>query len=97
MEKWRQIPGCSAYEISALGNVRHIKRKKILKEGIPYNGYPQVHVLKDGAPWKEKKKWRVVKCVHQLVALTFLGPKPEGYEVNHKDSDRGNNLSLIHI
>src|SRR5208337_2388611 len=30
--------------------------------------------------------------VHDMVAAAFLGPKPEGHHVNHRDSDRTNNL-----
>ena len=29
--------------------------------------------------------------VHSLVALAFIGPRPEGMEVNHKDCDKQNN------
>ena len=39
--------------------------------------------------WKDGKKWKT--CVHQLVALAFLGPIPEGLVVNHKDGDKLNN------
>lgn len=34
------------------------------------------------------------RCVHLLVAATFLGPKPEGLEVNHRDGDKRNNQSV---
>lgn len=31
--------------------------------------------------------------VHRLIALTFLGPRPEGYEINHKDTHKWNNAA----
>lgn len=31
------------------------------------------------------------KKVHDLVAVTFLGPKPSGYDVNHIDGNKKNN------
>lgn len=30
------------------------------------------------------------RCVHMLVAEAFLGPRPIGQEVRHKDDDRTN-------
>jgi predicted nucleic acid-binding Zn ribbon protein len=82
-EIWKKIPGYPRYEVSNMGNVRHIKHKRILKGGIPYNGYRQVRVSKNGE--------NISKCVHQLVAMVFLGPKPIGYEISHKDNDKKNN------
>jgi hypothetical protein len=32
-------------------------------------------------------------AVHDLVASAFLGPKPPGYTVNHKDTDKLNNVA----
>jgi hypothetical protein len=29
--------------------------------------------------------------VHRLVTVTFLGPAPDGYEVNHRDGHKRNN------
>jgi hypothetical protein len=31
------------------------------------------------------------RSVHDLVAAAFVGPKPPGYEVNHKDTNKHNN------
>lgn len=32
--------------------------------------------------------------VHVLVALAFIGPRPDGYDVNHIDRDHDNNFVL---
>jgi hypothetical protein len=34
---------------------------------------------------------RRLHSIHVLVAATFLGPRAEGYQVNHKDGDKFNN------
>lgn len=84
-EIWKPIEGSSRYEVSNQGNVRHVKHKKILKGGLPHNGYRQVNVYYDNNGGK------ITKCIHQLVAAAFLGPKPEGVEISHKDNDKSNN------
>ncbi len=83
IEEWWPIPGSPRYEASTLGNIRHKKYQRILKGGLPYNGYRQVDIVINGK--------RITKCVHQLIALTFLGPRPEGHEVHHKDYNPKNN------
>ena len=32
-----------------------------------------------------------LRCIHLLMAVTFLGEKPSGMEVNHKDGNKKNN------
>lgn len=34
---------------------------------------------------------KYTESIHSLVALTFIGPRPKGFEVGHKDGNRFNN------
>jgi len=38
--------------------------------------------------WGEK---RCCPSVHSIVAEYFIGPRPTGYQINHKDRNKGNN------
>jgi hypothetical protein len=91
-EEWKKVVGHPNYKVSNFGRVKSISRwvrygngKKKLKESTLLkpalvNGY-QLVGLGSG----------ITKTVHSLVAEAFLGPKPEGYEINHKDTVRSNN------
>jgi hypothetical protein len=90
-EEWRPVPVDGyghAYDVSSLGRVRRVlpamgtRPGKILVGSIGGNGYRVVN-LSVGCE-------RFPKNVHELVALAFLGPPPDGYEVDHRDHDRGN-------
>ena len=92
MEEWRVIPGFEMYEASNLGNIRSLNYRK--KKG-------NIQVLK---PCVDKKKGysyinlgrNNIKTVHSLVCLAFLGEKPEGLDIDHKDRNpRNNNLSNL--
>lgn len=48
------------------------------------NGYLRVYLYNDSG------RSRVVS-VHSLVASTFIGPRPTGFEVRHLDGDKKNN------
>lgn len=49
------------------------------------HGYLQVSI-------KELDRGRhITVVVHKLVALAFLGERPVGYQINHKDGDKLNN------
>ena len=78
------IPGFSRYEVSQEGEVRHIKRKQLLK-GRLSQGYYSVYVS-DGTIASRRNIY-----IHHLVLLTFVGPRPEGMEVRHLDGDPLNN------
>lgn len=107
MEKiWKAIPSYKGYyEVSNYGEVR-----SYLVRGTKTNELSDIPTLKNlrlsmgyptcdlfGTGRKNKKTWRV----HVLVAMAFLGHKPNGYNlvVNHIDNNplnnRLDNLELI--
>jgi hypothetical protein len=84
-EPCRLIPGYEDYAVSASGRVWSLKFGKVreLKQGKHNAGYWLV-VLSEN---KEKRGF----AVHYLVMLAWVGDCPEGYEVNHKNRNRGDN------
>ena len=83
------------YEVSNLGNVRSLdrtvpsrfgsmqrKRGRPMRPYTTRHGYPAVNL-------KDRGRARNV-CVHRLVAESFIGPCPDGYEVAHNDGTRTN-------
>jgi hypothetical protein len=97
LEAWRPVPTVpDLYEVSSLGRVRRIGRAarhgrahgggarigRVLKDQ-PRDGYRAVQLWVEGKP--------INKLVHVLVTAAFIGPCPEGEEVNHKDGDKANN------
>lgn len=80
-EEWRSIPGLTLYEAGAEGHIRNQATGKLL--AIREEDYSKVSVRVAGK--------RVIRRVHRLVAAAFLGPLPNGMEINHKDTDRHNN------
>jgi hypothetical protein len=85
-ERWLPIPGYEDnYQVSDLGRVlsrpRPRTRGGLLKTPPDRDGYPQVGLQRDG----HQKVYRV----HVLVALAFLGPRPDDMEVRHLDGNSG--------
>lgn len=82
---WRD----GTYEVSSLGNIRRAKPGISTYVGRPVRplagptGYAQVQLVSDG------KRQRVY--VHHAVAESFIGPRPAGHVVNHRDADKQNN------
>lgn len=102
MEQWRDVVGWSGfYEVSDLGRVRSVDRRhpvvnrfgnienrlhrgKLLKPGANRkSGYLVVGLTRPGGV-------RYCAYVHDLVAAAFIGPKPAGEEVRHRDGTRDN-------
>jgi len=89
MEKWKQIPNFSRYEASTKGRLRSTNYKnsgktKVLKPADGGDGYLKTMLQNDEGQYKS---WGV----HKWIALTFLGEKPDGLEINHKDGVKVNN------
>ena len=85
-EEFRSISGYEGlYEVSNFGNVKSLINNKILKPCLGSRGYYMVRVYKDN-------KGNTMS-IHVLVAMAFLGHKPDGYKivVDHIDNNKLNN------
>src|ERR1700746_434281 len=90
LEQWRPLSGFrGAYEVSDLGQVRSLPRKRVRQLRIlspyicPRTGYVMLCLRLDGR--------NRVLLLHRVVLETFGGPCPEGEEGRHKDGVRTNN------
>lgn len=90
-EIWRAIPGFEgAYEVSDQGRVRSLARTitQLSRGGTPYERHIPACVLRPG-PQMRCGHLSVVlgrgnsRCVHELVLLAFVGPRPEKHEARH--------------
>ena len=91
-EQWLPVPGYEGkYEASSLGRIRSLDhyvnagggRQRIAK-GRVLKPFPANY-------YKVSLSGRRKCNVHTLVALAFLGPRPEGMEVCHNNGDRFDN------
>lgn len=84
-EEWRAVIGHEGlYEVSDRGRVRSLISFRIMAlKTNKSSGYLDVGLHKD--------KKRKTRRVHQLVAAAFLGPRPDGLVINHKDGSKKNN------
>ena len=78
-ERWRSVVGFEdKYMISDLGRVFSLFRRRYLLTPLSHQGYP--HVMLYAIP--RKGKWKLVAF---LVAAAFIGPRPQGFTINHKN------------
>ena len=89
-ESWKPIPDYEAlYLASSLGRVMRIGKAmgtnpgKILRPGYNKKGY-QMYVLSKNGKCTTRK-------AHHLILESFIGLRPDGYEVNHKNGIRDDN------
>jgi hypothetical protein len=89
-EEWRNIPGVYGYQASSLGRIRRVvggqgaRAGRIRNPSLNHCGYLTAALQKDG-------KRQGSSLIHCHVAAAFLGPCPEGYEVNHINGDKADN------
>lgn len=100
MEIWKDIPGFEGqYQASTQGRIRSIGHSitQIGRGGKPFTRFIKGRILKPGCSKSNPHLFVVPgknvgsRQVHQLVALTFLGPPPDGMEVRHLDGNAQNN------
>jgi DNA-binding transcriptional regulator YiaG len=91
-ETWRPVPEFEhLYSVSSLGRIQRtaggkgVRAGRILKVRPKKSGHLRVVLCKNGVVTE--------KSIHQLVALAFIGPRPQGKEVNHVDRVPDNNRS----
>lgn len=91
-EEWRPVVGFEGlYDVSNLGRVRSLLTHrgnvrtvpKLLQPRLHSRGYLRVHLAKNLAHHD--------KYIHVIVMEAFVGPCPDGMEVNHKDAVKSNN------
>jgi hypothetical protein len=84
MERYKQHPTYTNYEVSNLGNIRNIKTNRILKQRCQSKGYSQVNL--------QLNKVQHTELTHALVAEAWLGERPNGNQIDHIDRNRENNV-----
>lgn len=89
-EEWRDVVGYEGlYQVSNTGRVKRVgggqgaKIGRVLNSGTTKNGYQHVE-LHGHAGAKGS-------LVHRLVMGAFVGPCPDGFQVNHKNGDKRDN------
>lgn len=106
-EIWKDIPGFEGrYQASNQGRVRSLSRK--VTEKNPYTNKPFIRTVKGRIlkPARYAKSGHVSVVlghgengspIHQLVMLAFVGSKPNGKEVLHRNGDpTDNRLTNLH-
>jgi len=78
-EEWKIINLDPKYSVSNLGRVKTISNGLIHKPAPDLDGYLTVRL--------SGKTFRI----HRLVALVFIGEKPNGKNIGHKDGNNQNN------
>lgn len=102
MEQWLDVVGFEGYYVvSNLGRIMRVARSSrgqkpgtIRNPTVTRCGYLSMTLSRNGI--------QITKSVHRWVAEAFLGPGPDGHEVNHINGDKADNRAcnlewLTHI
>ena len=86
---WHDIPGFSDYQVTESCIIR---KRNLVSHG---NGKLELSQTTDGNYLgvkikDDEGKWKRVK-VHVLMMMTFVGPRPKGFVINHIDGNKENN------
>jgi HNH endonuclease/Helix-turn-helix domain of resolvase len=78
-EEWVPVPGLP-FEVTRTGRVRRIFQIEYIIHGVrsTSRGYPRVKC--NGTTY----------FLHRLIAAAFLGPRPPGNQIDHKDGNKKN-------
>jgi hypothetical protein len=85
-KEWRDIPGFPGYQASRDGLIRSFRyhsNGKILTSFPNSRNYWRIGLWRDGG--------QHLYSLHGLIARTFIGPCPDGLQINHIDGRRENN------
>lgn len=84
---WRPVVGYEGvYEVSSSGVVR-----RVLAAGAAYPMKPALNPRKYLSVILRHQNTRSNRTIHSIVAAAFIGPRPVGLEINHKDGNKFNN------
>jgi len=90
MEEYKNV--FEDYEVSNLGNIRRLMKNgnyREIKGSIMNRGYRYLQLQRSGK--------RCNHLVHHLVAKAFIGDRPEGLVIDHKDQNKlNNNVDNLH-
>jgi hypothetical protein len=89
-EKWCRVTGYPNYEVSSLGRVRNVARQHFM--GLSPGRYRNKRYVCLRVCLSNRHGLKV-HVVHRLVAHAFLGPKPDGMEIDHLDGNPMNNAA----
>ncbi len=94
---WLPVVGYEGiYEVSDSGAVRSLDRTTMRSNGRPQRWKGKLlRIQADEAGYRCVQLWNKTPrshFVHRLVAAAFIGPCPDGGEVNHKDGDKSRNM-----
>ena len=87
-EIWKEIYD-GYYAVSNMGRFKRLKIEnntypgRFLKPGTTPNGYLIISASVNGKA--------TVTSAHKIVAEVFLGPRPIGHQINHKNGDKHDN------
>ena len=91
-EVWKPVRQSESHEVSDQGRIRNAVTKRLVKPFTDkHQEYDRVTLYENGA--------KVKRMVHTLVAEAFIGPKPDGCEIDHintnKHDNRASNLQYV--